>query len=126
VMQVVLLPCLVSCGTFKLGSIRLFCWVMSHAVGQDLAWSMLPALLDLARSNRFIKLPCVALNFVLMFNSCNTLIAQFRLTRFGSILFAIYVLHAQIFGLMWQTCHVLFNSRIQVNLDCHVLRVQTC
>jgi hypothetical protein len=37
VMQVVLLPSLVSCGGFKLGSRRLSCWIMSHAVGYDLA-----------------------------------------------------------------------------------------
>jgi hypothetical protein len=60
VMQVVLLPCLVSCGGFKIGSTRFPCWIMSHAVDEDLAWSYLSALLDLARSNRFIKLPCVA------------------------------------------------------------------
>jgi hypothetical protein len=41
-----------------------------------------------------------------MFNSCNTLIAQFRLIRFGSILFVIHVLHAQVFGLKWQAGHV--------------------
>jgi hypothetical protein len=33
VMQVVLLPWLVSCGGFKLGSRRFPCWIMSHAVG---------------------------------------------------------------------------------------------
>jgi hypothetical protein len=53
VMQVVLLPCIVSCGGFKLGS-RGFLVRSS-------------ALLDLARSNRFIKLPCVALSFYFMF-----------------------------------------------------------
>jgi hypothetical protein len=30
-----------------------------------------------------------------MFNSCNTLIAQFRLTRFGFILFAIHMMRVQ-------------------------------
>jgi hypothetical protein len=32
-MQVVLLPCLVSCGGFKLGPRRFPCWFMSHALG---------------------------------------------------------------------------------------------
>jgi hypothetical protein len=61
-----------------------------------------------------------------MFNSCNTLIAQFRLIRFGSILFVIHMIYVQIFNLMWCMDHVLFNSRIQINLGCHVLRVQAC
>jgi hypothetical protein len=61
-----------------------------------------------------------------VFNSCNTLIAQFRLSRFGFILFVIHVLHAQIFGLTWQFSHVFSNSQIRINLDCHVLRVQAC
>jgi hypothetical protein len=38
-------------------------------------------------------------------NSCSTLIAQFRLIRFGSILFVIHVLHAQVFGLTRQAGH---------------------
>jgi hypothetical protein len=87
---------------------------------------LVSALLDLARSNRFIKLPCAALNFALMFNSCNTLIAQVKLTRFGSILFVIHMLCFQIFNSAWCVGHVLSNSRIQINLDCHVLRVQAC
>jgi hypothetical protein len=66
------------------------------------------------------------LNFALMFNSRNTLIAQFRLTRFGSISFVTHVLHVQIFGLTWPTGHVFSNSRIRINLDCHVLWVQAC
>jgi hypothetical protein len=61
-----------------------------------------------------------------MFNLCNTLIAQFRLTRFGSILFAIHMMHVQILNSMWRMDHALFNSRIRINLDCHVLRVQAC
>jgi hypothetical protein len=64
------------------------------------------------------------MNFALMFNSCNTLIAQFRLTRFGSILFVIHMLYVQIFNLMWCMGHVLSNSRIRINLDCFVLRIQ--
>jgi hypothetical protein len=64
--------------------------------------------------------------FCFMFNSCNTLIAQFRLIRFGFILFTIYMMRAQIFNSMWFMDHVLFNSRTQINLDCHVLRVQAC
>jgi hypothetical protein len=43
-----------------------------------------------------------------VFNSCNTLISQFRLIRFDSILFVIHVLHAQFFGLTWQAGHA-FN-----------------
>jgi hypothetical protein len=115
-----------SCGGFKLGSRRFPCWIMSHAVGYDLAWSLLSVLLDLARSNRFIKLPCVAWILLFMFNSCNIFIAQFRLIRFGSILFVIHVLHAQIFGLMRKASHAFSNSRIRINLDCHVLWVQAC
>jgi hypothetical protein len=61
-----------------------------------------------------------------MFNSCNTLIAKFRLTRFGSILFTIHVVYVQILNSMWCMDHVLFNSRIQINLDYHVLQVQAC
>jgi hypothetical protein len=64
--------------------------------------------------------------FCFMFNSCNTLIAQFRLARFGFILFAIHMMSVQIFNLMWCMDHVLFNSRTQINLDCQVLRVQAC
>jgi hypothetical protein len=64
--------------------------------------------------------------FCSMFNSCNTLIAQFRLTRFGFILFTIYMMCVQIFNSMWCMDHVLFNSWTQINLDCHVLRVQAC
>jgi hypothetical protein len=40
--------------------------------------------------------------YFFVFTSCNTLIAQFRLIRFGSILFLIHVLHAQVFVLTWQ------------------------
>jgi hypothetical protein len=61
-----------------------------------------------------------------MFNSCNTLIAQFRLIRFGFILFMIYMMHVQVFSSMWCMDHVLLNSRIRINLDCHVLQVQAC
>jgi hypothetical protein len=43
--------------------------------------------------------------YFFVFNSCNTLIAQFRLIRFGSILFVIHVLHAQVIGLTWQAGH---------------------
>jgi hypothetical protein len=64
--------------------------------------------------------------FCFLFNSCNTIIAQFRLTRFGSILFTIHMRRVQIFNSMWCMDHVLFNSRTQINLDCHVLRVQAC
>jgi hypothetical protein len=35
---------------------------------------LVTALLDLTRSNRFIKLPCVALSFTLCLNSHNTLL----------------------------------------------------
>jgi hypothetical protein len=61
-----------------------------------------------------------------MFNSCNTLISQFRLTRFGSILFMIHMIRVQIFNSMCCMDHMLFNSRIRINLDCHVLWVQAC
>jgi hypothetical protein len=61
-----------------------------------------------------------------MFNSCNTLIAQFRLIRFGFTLFMIHMMYVQIFNSMKRMDHVLFNSRIRINLDCHVLRVQAC
>jgi hypothetical protein len=61
-----------------------------------------------------------------VFNSCNTLIAQFRLSRFGFILFMIHVLHVQVFDLTQQSSYVFSNSRIQINLDCHVLWVQAC
>jgi hypothetical protein len=61
-----------------------------------------------------------------MFNSCNALFAQFRLIRFVSILFAIHMMYVRIFYSMWCLDHVLFNSRIRFNLDCHVLRVQAC
>jgi hypothetical protein len=64
--------------------------------------------------------------FCFMFNSCNTLIAQFRLIRFGFMLFTIHMMHVQIFNSMWCMDHMLFNSRTQINLDCHVLRVQAC
>jgi hypothetical protein len=66
------------------------------------------------------------MNLALMFNSCNTLIAQFRLIKFGFILFTIHVIHVQILNSMWRMDHVLFNSRIRTNLDCYVLRVQAC
>jgi hypothetical protein len=49
----------------------------------------------------------IALNFAFMFNSCNTIIAQFKLIRFGSTLFVIHVLHGQVFDLTWQAGHVL-------------------
>jgi hypothetical protein len=61
-----------------------------------------------------------------MFNSCNTLIAQFRLIRFGSIFFTIHMMYVQILNSMRRMDHVLFNSRIRINLDCHVLQVQAC
>jgi hypothetical protein len=61
-----------------------------------------------------------------MFNSCNTLIAQFRLIRFGFILFTIHTMRVQIFNSMWCMDHVLFNRRTQINLGCHVLWVQAC
>jgi hypothetical protein len=64
--------------------------------------------------------------FCSMFNSCNTLFAQFRLISFGSILFMIHMMHFQIFNLKWCMDHVLFNSRIRVNLDCHMMWVQEC
>jgi hypothetical protein len=48
-----------------------------------------------------------------MFNSCNTLIAQFRLTRFGSILFVIHMLHAQIFGSMWRMGHAFLIAEFE-------------
>jgi hypothetical protein len=64
--------------------------------------------------------------FFFMFNSCNTLIAQFRLIRFSFILFMIHMMHIQISNLMWCMDHMLFNSRTQINLDCHVLQVQAC
>jgi hypothetical protein len=64
--------------------------------------------------------------FCFMFNSCNTLIAQFRLIRFGFILFMIHMMRVQIFNPIWCMDHVLFNSRTRINLDCHVLRVQDC
>jgi hypothetical protein len=64
--------------------------------------------------------------FCFMFNSCNTLIAQFGLIRFGFILFTIHMMCIQFFNSMWCMDHVLFNSQTQVNLDCHVLRVQAC
>jgi hypothetical protein len=72
VMQVVLLPCLVSCGRFKLGS-RGFL-VRSRAM----RWAKIQLEASyrlyciLAKFNRFIKLPCVALSFTLCLNSCNT------------------------------------------------------
>jgi hypothetical protein len=59
-----------------------------------------------------------------MSNLCNTLIAQFRLIKFGFILFAVHMMRVQNFNSMWCMDHVLFNSRTQINLDCHVLRVQ--
>jgi hypothetical protein len=62
--------------------------------------------------------------FFFMFNSCNTLIAQFGLIRFGFILFMIYMMHVQIFNSMWRMDHMHFNSQIRINLDCHVLLVQ--
>jgi hypothetical protein len=61
-----------------------------------------------------------------MFNSCNTLFAQFRLIRFGSILFMIHMMRFQIFNSKWCMDHVLFNGRIRVNPDYHVLQVQAC
>jgi hypothetical protein len=61
-----------------------------------------------------------------MFNSCKTLIAQFRFISFGFNLFTIHKMHIQIFNSMWCMDHVLFNSQTQINLDCHVLRVQAC
>jgi hypothetical protein len=64
--------------------------------------------------------------FCFMFNSCNTLIAQFRLIRFNFILFTIHMMCIQIFNSMWCMDHLLFNSRTQISLDCHVLRVQAC
>jgi hypothetical protein len=74
-----------------------------------------------------IAIPNVfALNFAFMFNSCNTLIVQFRLIRFDSILFVIHMMYVQIFNSTWCMGHVLFKSRIWINLDCYVLRVQAC
>jgi hypothetical protein len=64
--------------------------------------------------------------FCFMFNSCNTLIAQFRLTRFGIILFTNHMMYVQILNSLWRMDHVLFNSRTRINLDCHMLRVQAC
>jgi hypothetical protein len=64
--------------------------------------------------------------FCFMFNSCNTLIAQFRLIRFGFVLFTIHMMRIQIFNSMWCMDHVLFNSRTQINVDCHMLQVQAC
>jgi hypothetical protein len=61
-----------------------------------------------------------------MFNLCNTLVAQFRLIRFGSILVTIHMMYAQILNSMWRMDHVLFKSRIRINIDCHVLRVEAC
>jgi hypothetical protein len=40
--------------------------------------------------------------------------------------FAIHMMYVQILNLMWCMDHVLFNSRIRINLDCHVLWVQAC
>jgi hypothetical protein len=48
-----------------------------------------------------------------MFNSRNTLIVQFRLIRFGFILFTIHMMCVQIFYSIWCMDHVLFNSRTQ-------------
>jgi hypothetical protein len=64
--------------------------------------------------------------YFFVFNSGNTLIAQFRLSRFGYILFVIHMWHAEVFGLMRQESHAFSNSRIRISLDCHVLRVQAC
>jgi hypothetical protein len=49
-----------------------------------------------------------------VFNLCNTLIAQFRLIRFVSILFVIHVLHAQIFGLTWQAGHAFSIAEFEL------------
>jgi hypothetical protein len=71
VMQVVLLPCLVSCGRFKLGS----GFLLDHEPCGGLRSSLELVIGSIGfwqESNRFIKLPCVALSFTLCLNSCNT------------------------------------------------------
>jgi hypothetical protein len=116
-MQVVLLPCLVSCGRFKFGSrgFLVRSWAMRWAkillgASYRLYWI-------LAKFNRFIKLPCVALSFTLCLNSCNSLLPN--LDWFESALSLLMIL-IRFKG------HTLPNSRNRIDLGCYVLQVQAC
>jgi hypothetical protein len=125
-MQVVLLLCLVSCDRFKLGSrgFLVRSWAMRWAkiylgTSYRLYWI-------LAKSNRFIKLPRVALSFTLCLNSCNTLLPN--LDWFGSALSHVVILTSYFYIPLqkgtWITCFP--NSRNRTNLGCYMLRVQSC
>jgi hypothetical protein len=125
-MQVVLLPCLVSCDGFKPGSrgFLVRSWAMRWArsslklvIGSIGFWQ------DPIDS---LSYPVLLWVFTLCLNSCNTLLPN--LDWFGSALSRSVIFTSHVRILLQKACgsRVLPNSRNRTNLGCYVLRVQAC